>query len=77
MAAKQIEARHVAGFSFPAHYRQAAMPSTFPPSKQLVLDYMDSRTRSTDPPPTLAKVRRQLGWDLLSHNRQPDADDTE
>ena len=53
------------------------MTQTTQPSKQLVRDYLDARTRSTEPPPTPAEVRRQLGWDLLPHNRQPDADDTE
>lgn len=53
------------------------MPSTIPPSKQLIRDYMDSRTRSDDPPPTPAEIRRQLGWDMLPQNRQPDADDIE
>ena len=47
------------------------------PTKQLVRDYMDSRTRSDDPPPTLDEIRRQLGWFMLPHNRQPDADDIE
>jgi hypothetical protein len=53
----------------------AAMPSTINLSKQLVRDYLDARTRSDDPPPTLAEIRRQLGLDMLPANRQPDADD--
>ena len=53
------------------------MPSTTHPTKQLVRDYMDARTRSDDPPPTPAEIRRQLGWDMLPQNRQPDADDIE
>lgn len=36
------------------------MPSTIPPSKQLIRDYLDSRTCSDDPPPTPAEIRRQL-----------------
>jgi hypothetical protein len=51
------------------------MTQTTHPTKQLVRDYLDSRTRSTEPPPTPDEVRRQLGWDLLPHNRQPDLDD--
>ena len=43
-------------------------------SKQLVRDYMDSRTRSDDPPPTPAEIRRQLGWDMLPANQQPGPD---
>lgn len=48
------------------------MAQTTNPSKQLVRDYMDSRTRSDDSPPTPAEIRRQLGWDMLAANRQPD-----
>lgn len=51
------------------------MTSTINPSKQLVRDYLDARTRSTEPPPTPAEVRTQLGWDLIPANRQPDRDD--
>lgn len=42
------------------------------PTKQLVRDYLDERTRSDDPPPAPAEIRRQLGWDLLPANRHPD-----
>ena len=51
------------------------MPSTTHPTKQLVRDYMDARTRSDDPPPTSDEIRRQLGWYMLPQNRQPDAPD--
>jgi hypothetical protein len=51
------------------------MPSTTHPSKQLVRDYMDTRTRSDDPPPTSDGIRRQLGWFMLPQNMQPDRDD--
>ena len=53
------------------------MTSITHPTKQLVRDYMDARTRSTEPPPTPAEVRRQLGWDLLPANRWPDVADGE
>lgn len=51
------------------------MPNSIQLSKQVVRDYLDARTRSTESPPTPAEVRRQLGWDLLPHNRQPVRDD--
>lgn len=51
------------------------MTDTTHPSKQLVRDFMDARTRSTEPPPTPAEVRRELGWDLIPTNRQPDRAD--
>ena len=47
------------------------------PSRQLVRDYLDSRTRSDDPPPTPAEIRRQLGWDMLPANQRPGRDDHE
>lgn len=34
------------------------MPSTIPTSKQMVGDYMDSQTRSDDPPPVPAEIRQ-------------------
>ena len=49
------------------------MTQTTHPTKQLVRDYMDSRTRSDDPPPTSDEIRRQLGWFMLPQNRQPDS----
>lgn len=53
------------------------MTDTTHPTKQLIRDYLDARTRSTEPPPTPAEVRRQLGWDLIPANWQPDAEDKE
>jgi hypothetical protein len=38
------------------------------PSKQLVRDYMDSRTRDESPPPTPEEIRRELGWYLIPSN---------
>ena len=51
------------------------MTQTTHPTTQLVRDYMDERTKSDDPPPAPAEIRRQLGWDLLPKSRQLDADD--
>jgi hypothetical protein len=72
MGAK-IEARaeRFAGFFIPAPPCEAAMTQTTHPSKQLVRDFMDARTRSVEPPPTPDEIRRQLGWDLLPQNRRP------
>ena len=51
------------------------MTQTTHPTKQLVRDYLDKRTRSDDLPPAPAEIRGQLGWDLLPANRQPDRAD--
>jgi hypothetical protein len=40
-------------------------------SKRLVRDFLDARTRSTEPPPTPEEIRRQMGWDLIPVSRQP------
>jgi len=40
------------------------------PSKERVRDYMDRRTHETDPPPTPADIRRELGWELLQAERE-------
>lgn len=53
------------------------MANTTHPSKQLVRDFMDARTRSLDPPPDSDEIRRQLGWYLLPQNRQPDRQEHE
>jgi hypothetical protein len=45
--------------------------------KQLARDYMDRRAHSDDPPPTRDEVRRQLGWDLIDENKQPDQENRE
>jgi hypothetical protein len=48
------------------------MTQTTHPTKQLVRDYMDERTKSGDPPPTPEEIRSELGWHLLPANRQPE-----
>lgn len=53
------------------------MTQTTHPSKQLVRDFMDARTRSTEPPPTPEEIRRQMGWHLIPANRRPDREDTD
>jgi len=39
------------------------------PSKQEIRDYMQSRSQSTEPPPSTEEIRRQLGW-YLREERQ-------
>ena len=45
------------------------------PTKRLVRAYLDAHTRSTEPPPAPAELRRELGWDLIPANIQPDRAD--
>lgn len=47
------------------------MTQTTHPSKNVVNDYFDRRTSSKEPPPTPEEIRRQLGWDLVPENKQP------
>lgn len=35
------------------------------PPKHLVREYLASRTRAKQPPPTPEEIRRQLGWGML------------
>jgi hypothetical protein len=72
IALEHPEATLEVAFSISAPPCEVAMTQTTHPSKQLVRDFMDARTRSTEPPPTPAEVRRELGWDLIPTNRQPD-----
>lgn len=51
------------------------MQDTTHPSKQLVRDFMDARTRSDEPPPTPDEIRRQLGGFMLPENWRPDRHD--
>jgi hypothetical protein len=56
------------------------MTQTTKPTKESVREYFHRRTEALlteplDPPPTPEEIRRQLGWHLLPHNRQPDRDD--
>jgi hypothetical protein len=53
------------------------MPDPTLPSKQLVRDFMDARTRSLDPPPDRDEIRRQMGWFMLPQNRRPDRQEHE
>jgi hypothetical protein len=35
------------------------------PSKQVVREYLQRRSRDVKPPPTPEEIRRQLGWGML------------
>lgn len=47
------------------------MTTTTHPSKESVREYMERRTWSPDPPPSLEEICRELGWDLIPENRRP------
>jgi hypothetical protein len=70
-AGANIEATLAVAFSISAPLREAAMTQTTHPTKQLIRDYLDDRTRSDDPPPSADEIRLQLGWHLLPASRQP------
>ncbi|MES2262123.1 MAG: hypothetical protein V4724_26685 [Pseudomonadota bacterium] len=42
------------------------------PDKQAVREYMARRVHAVDPPPSPDDIRRELGWDLIPANQQPD-----
>ncbi|MFB9242376.1 hypothetical protein IV454_16310 [Massilia antarctica] len=52
------------------------MATTTKPDKRLVREYMDRRTHAehNDPPPSPDDIRRELGWGLIPHNDEPDAE---
>ncbi|MDQ1924686.1 hypothetical protein [Massilia pseudoviolaceinigra] len=51
------------------------MTQTTKPDKRLVREYMDQRTHAEhEPPPSADEIRRQLGWGLIPHNNEPEAE---
>lgn len=46
-------------------------PVTSHPPKHLVREYLERRSKDSQPPPTPEEIRRQLGWGML----MPSADD--
>jgi hypothetical protein len=42
------------------------------PPKHLVREYLERRSKESNPPPTPEEIRRQLGWGML----MPAGDDT-
>jgi hypothetical protein len=48
-----------------------SMPVTSHPPKHLVREYLERRSKDSQPPPTPEEIRRQLGWGML----MPSADD--
>ena len=51
-----------------------AVTDTTHPSPQTVREYLERRTHSEDPPPTPDEIRRELGWNLISVERQAEAE---
>jgi hypothetical protein len=41
------------------------------PPKHLVREYLERRSKESEPPPTPEEIRRQLGWSML----MPSVDD--
>jgi hypothetical protein len=52
-----------------AGYREIVMTQAKQPSKYVVRKYLERRSQSTKPPPSLDEIRRQLGWQLLRIDR--------
>ncbi|WP_166882216.1 hypothetical protein [Massilia mucilaginosa] len=51
------------------------MAETTKPDKHLVREYMDRRTHAEhEPPPSADEIRRILGWELIPHNNEPEAE---
>jgi hypothetical protein len=46
------------------------MDSTSRPTKEQIREYMRKRSESSEAPPDLKEIRRQLGWDLVELARQ-------
>lgn len=46
------------------------MSETIPPSRYLAREYQERRTPAPDPLPTREEVRRELGWTLITAERQ-------
>jgi hypothetical protein len=44
---------------------EAIMSIKPPPSKYVIREYLERRSHSNRPPPSLEEIRRQLGWQLL------------
>ncbi len=42
-----------------------SMQTTSHPPKHLVREYLERRSKDTNPPPTPEEIRRQLGWSML------------
>lgn len=49
---------------------EAAMSETIPPSRYLAREYLERRTPAPEPLSTREEVRRELGWTLITAERQ-------
>lgn len=50
------------------------MSETIPPSRYLAREYLERRTPALEPLPTREDVRRELGWALITAERQTHAE---
>lgn len=53
------------------------MSEAIPPSRYQAIEYLERRTPARDPPPTREEVRRELGWTLITAERQAQAESDE
>lgn len=50
------------------------MSETIPPSRYQALEYVKRRTPAPEQPPTRDEVRSELGWTLITAERQTQAE---
>lgn len=50
------------------------MSETIPPSRYLAHDYLERRTPAPEPLPTREEMRWELGWALITAERQTQAE---
>jgi hypothetical protein len=60
----------VSGAQDATHRQEDEMDSITKPGKELARDYLQQRRAANAPPPDLAEIRRQLGWDLIAMARR-------
>jgi len=45
--------------------KEDVMLENKPPSKEVVRKWIQQRTKSSTPPPSIEQIRRELGWGLV------------
>ena len=53
---------------------EAALTNTIHPPRYLARDYLERGSQAADPLPTREEVRRELGWTLITAERQTRAE---
>ena len=53
---------------------EVALTEIPPPSRYLAQEYLERRTPAPEPPPSQEEVRRELGWALITAERQTQAE---